>query len=68
MTNVIHNGDGRIVPMTCAACGARMNAHAEKPVDPVTREETGRMDAAIGAFIEEVHQCPGCGNVQSRRV
>ena len=68
MTNVIQSSDGRIVPMTCPGCGAKMNPHAEKPVDPVTRAETERMDAAVGALIEEIHQCPNCHNVQSRRV
>ena len=68
MTNVIQSGDGRIVPMNCAGCGATMNAHAEKPVDPLTRAETETVDAAVGALIDEIHQCPNCGNVQSRRV
>ncbi|MBA2303560.1 MAG: hypothetical protein H0W08_13110 [Acidobacteria bacterium] len=64
----VQNGDGRIVPMTCAGCGMKMNPHAEKPVDPVTRADTERVDAAVSALIEEIHQCPDCGNVQSRRV
>jgi predicted RNA-binding Zn-ribbon protein involved in translation (DUF1610 family) len=67
MTNVVAS-DGRIVPMTCASCGATMNPHAEKPVDPVTRAETQSVDAGVDALIEQIHQCPGCGNVQSRRV
>lgn len=66
MTNINQIGDRRIVPMTCPGCGAQMNVHAEKPVDPVTRAETERVDA-LGPLIEEIHQCPGCGTVQSRR-
>ena len=53
--------------MTCAMCGATMNAHAEKPVVPISAEEAGSANAVIG-LIEEVHQCPHCGAVQSRRV
>jgi hypothetical protein len=45
-----------------------MNAHAEKPVMPVSAEEADRADAGLGALIEEIHQCPRCGHVQSRRV
>ena len=52
--------------MTCALCGATMNAHAEKPVVPISAEEARRADPVMG-LIEEVHQCPHCGAVQSRR-
>ena len=58
----------QIAPMTCGGCGATMNPHAEKPVEPVTRLETERMDASVGALIEEIHQCPDCHNVHSRRL
>jgi ribosomal protein L37AE/L43A len=50
--------------MTCSKCGHTMNAHAEKPVDP--SDETEASGALL--LIEEVHQCPNCGNVVSRRV
>jgi len=56
----------QIAPMTCETCGERMNAHAEKPVVALSAEEADRADPAIGA-IEEVHQCPHCGAVRSRR-
>ena len=59
--------NSRVTPMTCAMCGATMNAHAEKPVVPISAEEAGSANAVIG-LIEEVHQCPHCGAVQSRRV
>jgi ribosomal protein S27AE len=51
--------------MMCPKCGAAMNAHAEKPVEPRNAEEA---NAVAMLVIEEVHQCPGCGNVESRRV
>jgi exosome complex RNA-binding protein Csl4 len=49
--------------MTCPTCGHTMNAHAEKPVEP--RDET---EAVAVLLIEEVHHCPKCGNVESRRI
>jgi hypothetical protein len=58
----------RIAPMTCEGCGETMNAHAEKPVVPITSEEAERADGGLDGLIEEIHQCPGCGRVQSRRI
>ena len=57
----------QIVPMTCEGCGEPMNAHAEKPVVPVSADEAERADRGLGLLIEEVHQCPRCGAIQSRR-
>jgi hypothetical protein len=45
-----------------------MNPHAEKAVVPVTDDEAATIDRAIGGVVEEIHQCPRCANVQSRRV
>jgi hypothetical protein len=59
--------DRRIAPMFCVFCGARMNPHAEKAVVPDGDAEGGRVDWALGGLIEEIHQCPRCANVQSRR-
>jgi predicted RNA-binding Zn-ribbon protein involved in translation (DUF1610 family) len=58
----------RIARMTCPGCGAEMNPHAEKPVVPMPDVETSRVDWALGVLLEEVHQCPACGWVESRRV
>jgi predicted RNA-binding Zn-ribbon protein involved in translation (DUF1610 family) len=55
-------------PMTCPECGVKMNHHAEKRVDPTTPEEAARMDPALGGIIEEMHTCPECGQVHSRRM
>jgi len=57
----------RIERMTCPKCGARMNPHAEKPAYPLTAAEAAGTDWVLGGVIEEVHQCPRCGNVESRR-
>jgi hypothetical protein len=64
MTGNPPNG-AAIVPMICAGCGATMNPHAEKPV--VLMDESGS-DWLRGAVIEQVHQCPRCGAIESRRV
>lgn len=42
--------------LRCPRCGTEMNRHAEKP------EPSG------ADLLEEIHACPGCGNVESRRV
>jgi hypothetical protein len=41
-----------------------MNRHAEKLV----YSDAARIDPALGGLIEETHACPGCGNVESRRL
>ena len=57
----------QIAPMLCEMCGALMNAHAEKLVEPLSAAEADQSDPALGGLIEEIHQCPRCGRVQSRR-
>jgi transcription elongation factor Elf1 len=54
-------------PMICKECGVTMNYHAEKLVDPTNVEEARRIDPKLGGLIEEMHTCPGCGRVDSRR-
>jgi len=57
----------KVQPMMCPECGVEMNHHAEKLVDPRTAEEAAKLDAALGGIIEEMHTCPECGKVHSRR-
>ena len=52
--------------MKCPKCGAEMNCHAEKPVDPLSAKEDAA--AAQGALVEEIHLCPRCGFAESRRL
>lgn len=56
-----------LTPMICPKCGATMNHHAEKLVDPVDPREAAEIDPALGGLIEEIDACPRCGNVESRR-
>jgi len=53
--------------MICPKCGDEMNHHADKLAHPATFEEAKKIDPAIGGIIEEMHCCPGCGVVESRR-
>jgi ribosomal protein S27AE len=53
--------------MICPKCGDEMNHHADKLVDPITPEERKHINPALGGLIEETHQCPSCGGVESRR-
>jgi ribosomal protein S27AE len=57
----------RIARIACGACGTEMNPHAEKAVAPLTSAEAARADWAAGGLVEEIHQCPRCGRVESRR-
>jgi predicted RNA-binding Zn-ribbon protein involved in translation (DUF1610 family) len=54
--------------LRCPQCGAEMNRHAEKLVYARNATELPLVDAALGGLLEETHACPGCGNVESRRV
>jgi hypothetical protein len=44
-----------------------MNQHAEKLVEPRSAADAAAIDTALGGLIEEVHTCPRCGRVESRR-
>jgi predicted RNA-binding Zn-ribbon protein involved in translation (DUF1610 family) len=55
-------------PMVCTPCGATMNHHAEKLVEPTSRAEAQKMDPRLGGLIEEAHTCPQCGSGSSRRM
>jgi len=52
--------------MTCPRCGAAMNHHADKQVEPRNAFEAQRADPATGKLTIEIHGCPGCGNVAER--
>ena len=56
----------RTARMRCPACGAEMNHHADKLVDPVDSREAAEIDPALGGLLQETHGCPACGNVEFR--
>jgi hypothetical protein len=51
-------------PMTCTACAMPMNQHAEK----VDFSSANSADPVFYGTVQEVHQCAGCANVQTRRL
>ena len=53
--------------MKCPNCGAEMNQHAAKLVDPRNAREAADMDPTLGALIQEGHTCRKCGTGASRR-
>ena len=53
-------------PMVCPKCGATMNRHAEKLVEPRDANEVARAVAALGGIVQEFHYCPKCGGVAER--
>jgi ribosomal protein S27AE len=53
--------------MICSMCGAEMNHHADKLLEPQSAADTQYLDSALGGVIQETHSCPGCGNVEFRR-
>lgn len=44
-----------------------MNHHADKLVDLVKPEDMGHLNPALGGVLEEMHYCPQCGAIESRR-
>lgn len=52
--------------MNCPKCGALMNHHGEKLVEPRSAEEARRMQSSPVGLIEEIHACAKCGAVASR--
>ena len=53
-------------PMTCPKCGATMNQHAERLIDPRSREEVARLDSELYGVVHQMHSCPACGASASR--
>jgi hypothetical protein len=53
--------------MKCPECNVEMNHHADKVVEPTTREEAARVDRALGGIVEEHYACPQCGMGDAKR-
>jgi hypothetical protein len=52
--------------MICKKCGAEMNHHADKLVDPGRYNDGSHINSLLGGMILEMHCCPECGAVDSR--
>jgi hypothetical protein len=44
-----------------------MNHHADKLVEAIDGEGAAQRDEVLGGLLCEMHACPRCGNVESRR-
>ena len=53
--------------LRCPQCGIEMNYHAEKIDYTAALTEPDALDSDFGGVVEEVHTCPGCGTVGTRR-
>jgi predicted RNA-binding Zn-ribbon protein involved in translation (DUF1610 family) len=53
--------------MICPDCGIEMNYHAEKLDYAAALTDPEAVDPDLGGVLEEVHTCPRCGKVESRR-
>jgi ribosomal protein S27AE len=53
--------------MICPRCGIAMNYHAEKVDYMAAVNDSDDFDPDFGGVVEEVHTCPGCGNIGTRR-
>jgi predicted RNA-binding Zn-ribbon protein involved in translation (DUF1610 family) len=51
----------------CPDCGVEMNRHAEKVDYTAGLAEPRAVDPDLGGILLAVHQCPDCGNVETRR-
>jgi hypothetical protein len=50
----------------CPECGAAMNHHADKLVEPTSAADAATVTSGFGGMVAEVHSCPGCGAVEMR--
>ena len=53
--------------MMCPQCGIEMNYHAEKIDYLAALDDLAAIDPDLGGVVEEIHACPGCGNMETRR-
>ena len=51
----------------CPKCGVEMNHHASKVDYSAADAEPELIDPVYGGVLQEVHQCPSCGDIELRR-
>jgi hypothetical protein len=51
----------------CPQCKIAMNYHAEKIDYAAALTEPDAADPDLGGILEEVHTCPKCGGIETRR-
>jgi hypothetical protein len=53
--------------MMCLQCGIEMNYHAEKIDYMAALTDSDAIDPDFGGVVEEIHTCPGCGTMGTRK-
>ena len=53
--------------MRCPKCGAEMNHHANKVDYSAGAADPSAVDPDFYGVLQQVHQCPNCGNIEMRR-
>jgi transposase len=53
--------------MMCPDCQVEMNYHAEKLDYTAACTDPDAIDPDLGGVLEEIHTCPGCGKIGTRR-
>jgi predicted RNA-binding Zn-ribbon protein involved in translation (DUF1610 family) len=53
--------------MICPDCGIEMNYHAEKLDYTAALIDPDAVDPDLDGVLEEVHTCPECGKIGTRR-
>jgi hypothetical protein len=53
--------------MICSECGIEMNYHAEKIDYTAALTDPDAVDPDLGGVLEEIHTCPGCGQIGTRK-
>jgi len=53
--------------MICPQCKIETNYHAEKIDYMAALVEPDAADPAFGGILEEIHTCPRCGGIETRR-
>ncbi len=52
--------------MICPRCGEEMNHHADKIDYGAALDNPGAESGGLGGVLQEIHTCPGCGDVEMR--
>ena len=53
--------------LRCPKCGAEMNHHANKVDYASGHADPDTVDPVFNGVLQEVYQCPNCGNIELRR-
>ena len=67
MTVGAGSNKGETTKMICSHCGHEMNFHAEKVNQSARADSESDWGAEFGGVVEEIHTCPECGAIATRR-